>query len=91
MGQRGLAHQHPAHDDHPGGGAGLAGPAYLNIPLEILLEDWNGREAKPVVKPGSMHSSPEEVEPVAQMIREAKNPVVVTETAGREAGGFESL
>ncbi|MFV0138236.1 thiamine pyrophosphate-dependent enzyme [Streptomyces sp. HMX87] len=68
-----------------------AGPAYLNIPLEILLEDWNGREAKPVVKPGSMHSSPEEVEPVAQMIREAKNPVVVTETAGREAGGFESL
>jgi acetolactate synthase-1/2/3 large subunit len=24
-----------------------AGPAYLNIPLEILLEEWDGREAKP--------------------------------------------
>ncbi|MFD5284075.1 thiamine pyrophosphate-dependent enzyme [Streptomyces rubrogriseus] len=68
-----------------------AGPAYLNVPLEILLEEWDGREAKPVVPPGSMHSSPEEVDPVAQMIREAKNPVVVTETAGRETGGFEAL
>ncbi|MER6960267.1 thiamine pyrophosphate-dependent enzyme [Streptomyces sp. NPDC000618] len=68
-----------------------AGPAYLNIPLEILLEDWDGRAAKPVVPPGSTHSSPEEVDPVAQLIREARNPVVVTETAGREAGGFEAL
>ncbi|MFC8390852.1 thiamine pyrophosphate-dependent enzyme [Streptomyces sp. NPDC057238] len=68
-----------------------AGPAYLNIPLEILLEEWDGREAKPVVPPGSTHSSPEEVDPVAQLIREAKNPVIVTETAGREAGGLEAL
>ncbi|MET7486979.1 thiamine pyrophosphate-dependent enzyme [Streptomyces sp. NPDC005538] len=68
-----------------------AGPAYLNVPLEILLEEWDGREAKPIVRPGSTHSSPEEVDPVAQLIREAKNPVVVTETAGREAGGFEAL
>ncbi|MFK0288384.1 thiamine pyrophosphate-dependent enzyme [Streptomyces sp. NPDC090499] len=68
-----------------------AGPAYLNIPLEILLEEWDGREAKPVVRPGSTHSSPEEVDPVAQLIREAANPVIVTETAGREAGGFEAL
>ncbi|OIJ64607.1 thiamine pyrophosphate-dependent enzyme [Streptomyces mangrovisoli] len=67
------------------------GPAYLNIPLEILLEPWDGREAKPIVAPGSTHSSPEEVDPVAQMIREAKNPVIVTETIGREAGGFEAL
>ncbi|MGW3645248.1 thiamine pyrophosphate-dependent enzyme [Streptomyces sp. NPDC000878] len=68
-----------------------AGPAYLNIPLEILLEEWDGREAKPIVPPGSTHSSPEEVDPVAQLIREAQNPVIVTETAGREAGGFEAL
>jgi acetolactate synthase-1/2/3 large subunit len=68
-----------------------AGPAYLNIPLEILLEEWDGRGAKPIVAPGSTHSSPEEVDPVAQLIREAANPVIVTETAGREAGGFEAL
>lgn len=68
-----------------------SGPAYLNVPLEILLEEWDGREAKPIVPPGSTHSSPEEVDPVAQLIREAGNPVIVTETAGREAGGFEAL
>ncbi|MFE2427940.1 thiamine pyrophosphate-dependent enzyme [Streptomyces sp. NPDC059373] len=68
-----------------------AGPAYLNIPLEILLQEWDGREARTVVQPGSTHSSPEEVDPVAQMIREAENPVIVTETAGREAAGFEAL
>ncbi|MEU9348739.1 thiamine pyrophosphate-dependent enzyme [Streptomyces sp. NPDC048278] len=68
-----------------------AGPAYLNIPLEILLEDWDGRQAKPVVPPGATHSSPEEVDPVAHLVREAANPVIVTETAGREAGGFEAL
>ncbi|MFE1288461.1 thiamine pyrophosphate-dependent enzyme [Streptomyces sp. NPDC058751] len=68
-----------------------AGPAYLDIPLEILLEEWDGREAKPVVPPGSTHSSPEEVDAVAELIREADVPVIVTETAGREAGGFEAL
>ncbi|MFS4107732.1 thiamine pyrophosphate-dependent enzyme [Streptomyces sp. PD-S100-1] len=68
-----------------------AGPAYLNIPVETLLAEWDGREAKPVVRPGSTHSSPEEVDPVARMIREANNPVIVTESAGREAGGFEAL
>ncbi|MEU1511388.1 thiamine pyrophosphate-dependent enzyme [Streptomyces sp. NPDC005811] len=68
-----------------------AGPAYLNVPLEILLEEWDGRTAKPVVPPGSTHSSPEEADAVAQLIREATHPVIVTETAGREAGGFEAL
>lgn len=94
MVQRGRQCPHPAHDDHPGRGAcppGPAGPAYLNIPLEVLLEEWDGREAKELVPPGSTHSSPEEVDPVAQLIREAANPVIVTETAGREAGGFEAL
>ncbi|MFD8220638.1 thiamine pyrophosphate-dependent enzyme [Streptomyces sp. NPDC059697] len=68
-----------------------AGPAHLNIPLEILLEEWDSREAVRVVPPGSTHSSPEEVDLVAQLIREAAGPVIVTETAGREAGGFEAL
>ncbi|MEV1025367.1 thiamine pyrophosphate-dependent enzyme [Streptomyces sp. NPDC050264] len=68
-----------------------AGPAYLNIPLEVLLEEWDGREAKPIVPPGSTHSSPDEADAVAALLRTAKNPVVVTETAGRETGGHEAL
>ncbi|MEU6845550.1 thiamine pyrophosphate-dependent enzyme [Streptomyces sp. NPDC046716] len=68
-----------------------AGPAYLNIPLEILLEDWDGREAKPLVAPGTTHSSPDQADAVAALLRTARNPVIVTETAGREEGGFEAL
>ncbi|GAA1688299.1 thiamine pyrophosphate-requiring protein [Glycomyces endophyticus] len=68
-----------------------AGPVYLNVPLEILLEEWDGREAKPVVAPGATQSAPAEVDAVAELVRGARNPVVVTETAGREAGGFEAL
>ncbi|MYT74200.1 MULTISPECIES: thiamine pyrophosphate-dependent enzyme [unclassified Streptomyces] len=68
-----------------------AGPAYLNIPLEILLEDWDGREAKQLVEPGTTHSSPEQADAVAALLRTARNPVIVTETAGREEGGFEAL
>ncbi|MFE9994735.1 hypothetical protein [Streptomyces avermitilis] len=68
-----------------------AGPAYLNIPLEILLEPWDGREIHPVAPPGSTHSAPEEADAVAELLRRAANPVAVTETAGREQGGFEAL
>ncbi|MFJ2901257.1 thiamine pyrophosphate-dependent enzyme [Streptomyces sp. NPDC087212] len=68
-----------------------AGPAYLNIPLEILLAPWDGREAKPIVAAGTTHSSPQEADAVAELLRAARNPVIVTETAGREAGGFEAL
>ncbi|MFJ8504162.1 thiamine pyrophosphate-dependent enzyme [Streptomyces avermitilis] len=68
-----------------------AGPAYLNIPLEILLEPWDGREIHPVAPPGGTHSAPEEADAVAELLRRAVNPVVVTETAGREQGGFEAL
>ncbi|MFE6891605.1 thiamine pyrophosphate-dependent enzyme [Streptomyces sp. NPDC057694] len=68
-----------------------AGPAYLNVPLEILLEDWDGREAKPIVEPGTTHSSPEQADDVAALLRAARNPVIVTETSGREEGGFEAL
>lgn len=68
-----------------------AGPVYLNVPLETLLAEWDGRAAKSVVARGSTHSSPDEVEQVAELLRGARNPVVVTETTGREPDGFAAL
>ncbi|MFT4211161.1 MAG: thiamine pyrophosphate-binding protein [Microbacterium sp.] len=68
------------------------GPVYLNLPLEVLLEDAE-RPAKPkkVVARGRRVSVPEDVAAVADILAAARNPVIVTETAGREAGGFEAL
>ncbi len=68
-----------------------AGPVYLNVPLEVLLEPWEEREAKPVARRGSTVSSPGEIRAVLALLAEAENPVIVTETAGREPGGMEAL
>ena len=68
-----------------------AGPAYLNIPLEILLEPWEEGEIKPVAPKGSTVSAPEEIRAVLDLVARAENPVIVTETTGREAGGMEAL
>ncbi|GLZ06106.1 acetolactate synthase [Actinomadura sp. NBRC 104412] len=68
-----------------------AGPVYLNIPLEVLLDPWDERDPKPVAAPGTTVSAPEEVETVLALLAGADKPVIVTETAGRERGGMEAL
>ena len=37
-----------------------------------------------------MQAAPEEVENIAALIRNAKNPVIVTETAGRDPAAYEA-
>ncbi|MEU4241699.1 thiamine pyrophosphate-dependent enzyme [Actinoplanes sp. NPDC026619] len=69
-----------------------AGPVYLNIPLEVLLEPWDSSTTvKPVVAKGTTVSSPSDISAVLDLIREAANPVIVTETAGREEDGMAAL
>ncbi|MDX6744169.1 thiamine pyrophosphate-dependent enzyme [Actinocorallia sp. A-T 12471] len=68
-----------------------AGPVYLNIPLEVLLDPWEERELKPVAPKGATVSAPDEIRTVLDLIAAAENPVIVTETAGREAGGMAAL
>jgi acetolactate synthase-1/2/3 large subunit len=68
------------------------GPVYLNVPLEVLLapaqppvHDWHA----PAV--GRRVSAAEDVAVVAELLAAAKKPLVITETAGRDRGGFEAL
>jgi len=68
-----------------------AGPVYLNVPLEVLLEPWAAPAAKPVAAKGSTVSAPEEIAAVLALLGTATNPVIVTETAGREPGGLAAL
>lgn len=68
-----------------------AGPVYLNVPLEVLLDPWDERELKPVAPRGTTVSAPEDIEAVLGLLADAENPVIVTETAGREAGGMAAL
>lgn len=68
-----------------------AGPVYLNIPLEVLLDPWDERELKPVAAQGTTVSAPGEIEAVLALLADSTNPVIVTETTGREAGGMAAL
>ncbi len=69
-----------------------AGPVYLNVPLEVLLEPATAPvDPKPVVSRGRRVSIPDDIDAVASLLASAKRPIVITETAGREAGGFEAL
>ena len=71
--------------------AAPAGPVYLNIPLEVLLEPWAEQPVHPVAAMGTTVSSPDEIAAVLSLIEAAENPVIVTETVGREEGGMEAL
>ena len=68
------------------------GPIYLNVALEHMLHDWTpptaAREvpAAPIVQPRQ-----EDVAKVSEMLLEAKNPVIVAETAGRDPKAFTAL
>jgi acetolactate synthase-1/2/3 large subunit len=68
-----------------------AGPVYLNIPLEVLLDPWDGPDPKPIVARGTTISAAGDVRAVLELLTTASNPVIVTETTGREEGGMEAL
>jgi acetolactate synthase I/II/III large subunit len=68
------------------------GPVYLNVPLEIMLQEWAPRDnprqipAAPATRPADR-----DVERIAALIIGAKNPIVLTETAGRDPAAFAAL
>ena len=68
------------------------GPIYLNVALEHMLHDWTPpagmREvpAAPTVQP-----RPEDVAKVVELLLNAKNPIIVTETSGRDPKAFSAL
>jgi acetolactate synthase I/II/III large subunit len=68
------------------------GPVYLNVPLEVMLQDWT-----PPEHPRQIPSAPRtqaaaaDIERVARLVADAKNPVILTETAGRDPAAFAAL
>jgi acetolactate synthase-1/2/3 large subunit len=68
------------------------GPFYLNVALEHMLHDWTPPTAAREIPPAPIvQPSPDDVEKVAEQLRAAKNPVIVTETAGRDPKAFSAL
>ncbi len=69
-----------------------AGPTYLSVSTETLMDEWappaNGRMVP--AAPRTL-SAPEDIERLAGLLAKARNPVVLTEAAGREVETYEAL
>lgn len=68
------------------------GPIYLNVALEHMLHDWTPPASPREVPPAPIvQPRLQDVERVAELLRNAKSPVIVTETAGRDPKAFSAL
>ena len=69
-----------------------SGPAYLCVPVESLVHPW-----KPPKKPRKVSPAPKTLAPatdvanVAMLLAKAKNPVISTESGGRDRASYERL
>lgn len=69
-----------------------AGPVYLNVPVEVLLQPWSPPDRPhPVAPPGRRMPPEEEIRALVAAIRAARAPIIVTESIGRRSGGLAAL
>ena len=68
------------------------GPVYLNAPLEVMLQEWTPPEhPRQIPAPPKTRASDADVRKIADLLTQARNPVILTETAGRDPAAFAAL
>ncbi|MEE8333446.1 MAG: thiamine pyrophosphate-binding protein, partial [Alphaproteobacteria bacterium] len=69
-----------------------AGPTYLNVPIEVMLDDWTPPAKLRKAPPAPIQRPTDgDIERVADLLRGAKNPVITTESAGATLEGYNAL
>ncbi len=65
------------------------GPVYMSVPIETMLHDWTPPQDPRNVPPASKPVPPaEDIEVVADMLLNARNPAIVAESIGRDPAGY---
>lgn len=68
------------------------GPTYLSVSTETLMDEWvPPANARSIPAAPRMLTAPEDIDRLVTLLARAKNPVVVTEAAGREPETFRAL
>jgi len=68
------------------------GPVYLNVPVETMLHNWTPpRRLRDTPEPPKTQALAADVAKVAALIAQAKCPVIVTESAGRDPDAVAAL
>jgi acetolactate synthase-1/2/3 large subunit len=69
-----------------------AGPVYINIPIETLLAEWSPpKQPRKLARPATPQAPASEIANVARLLLKAECPVIVAESAGRQAEGYRAL
>jgi len=66
------------------------GPVFVSVPTEFLMEAMSA-DAPPAVLAVPPAAQPAAIEDLARVLSEAKNPVVITEEAGKSISAVQSL
>ena len=68
------------------------GPTYLSVSTEVLMEEWEPLEnSRRIPAAPRTLTPPEDIEKLAKLLANAKNPLIITEAAGAETETFEAL
>jgi acetolactate synthase-1/2/3 large subunit len=68
------------------------GPVYVDVSLEAMLHEWRRPDDLREIAPAPrLQPLDADVQSVAKLLAAAKNPVVVTEVAGRDPDAFAAL
>ncbi|MCC2098246.1 MAG: hypothetical protein KDJ29_15220, partial [Hyphomicrobiales bacterium] len=68
------------------------GPAYISVSTETLMDDWTPpKHDRAIPAAPRKLTAQEDIDRLAELLVKAKNPVVLTEAAGREVESFEAL
>jgi len=68
------------------------GPTYLNVPIETMLHPWAPpAKLRKVPAPPKHQVAASDIEKVAELLIQAKNPVITTEGIGRDPAGYRAL
>ncbi len=68
------------------------GPTYLSVSTETLMEPWTPpKHARTVPPAPQVLTPPEDIERLARLLVQAKNPLVIAEAVGSDAESFAAL
>ena len=68
------------------------GPVYVNISFETMLREWKRPDVlEDIPAPPKTRALPEDIATVANLLKAARNPIVVVEGAGRDPEAFHAL
>lgn len=68
------------------------GPAYLNIPLEVMLHEWTPPAKRTRVPiPPKVQPDPADVQKIAGLLAASRSPMIIAESSGRDVATFQYL